>query len=129
VTDPTAAVLVALLYLQVKHFICDYPLQTHYQLANKGTYGHPGGFIHAGIHAVFTIPVFLIMTPTFLVGLAIIVAEFILHYHIDWTKQQVMARAGWVEADREFWWGIGADQFVHHVTYLGIVTVLWLTGA
>lgn len=125
--DPTAAVLVVLLYLQIKHFICDYPLQTHYQLEHKGTYGHPGGILHSGLHAIFTIPAFLIMTPTFLVGASIVVVEFLLHYHIDWTKQQVMRRTGWMSADREFWWGIGVDQFAHHVTYLGIATVLWLT--
>jgi hypothetical protein len=129
VTDPTAAVLVALFYFQIKHFICDYPLQTKYQIDNKGTYGHPGGFIHAGTHALFTIPVFLIMTPTFLVGALIVVGEFLLHYHIDWAKQQLMARNGWQSADREFWWGIGADQLAHHLTYIGIVTILWMTGA
>ncbi len=128
-TDPTAAVLAVLLYLQIKHFVCDYPLQTHYQLQHKGTYGHPGGVLHSGIHALFTIPAFLLMTPTLPVGAAIVVGEFLLHYHIDWTKQQVMMRTGWQSADRAFWWGIGADQLAHHLTYLGIATVLWLTGA
>ena len=46
-TDPFAALLAVLVVLQIKHFICDYPLQTAYQLRNKGTYGHPGGIIHA----------------------------------------------------------------------------------
>ena len=54
-------------------------------------------------------------------------AEFLLHYHIDWAKQQVMKHMGWKAADREFWWGIGVDQLAHHLTYLGIATVLWLT--
>jgi hypothetical protein len=128
VTDPTAAVLAVLLYLQVKHFLCDYPLQNHYQLQNKGTYGHPGGIIHSGLHAIFTIPIFLIIPTTFLIGAAIIVGEFIIHYNVDWTKQQLMERMGWKSMDREFWWGIGADQFVHHVTYIGIAAVLWMVA-
>ncbi len=128
-TDPTGAVLAVLLYLQIKHFICDYPLQTHYQLVNKGTYGHPGGIIHAGIHALFTIPAFLIMTPPLLVGIGIVVGEFILHYNIDWTKQQIMKRTGWQTGNREFWWGIGADQFAHYATYLAIAAILWKTAA
>jgi len=127
VTDPTAAVLAVLLYLEIKHFICDYPLQTHYQLANKGTYGHPGGILHSGIHAIFTIPSFLLITPSLGVGIGIIVGEFIIHYHIDWAKQQLMAHTGWKEDNREFWWGIGADQLAHHVTYLAIALILWKT--
>lgn len=127
-TDPTAAVLAVILYLEIKHFICDYPLQTHFQLANKGTYGHPGGILHAGIHAVFTIPAFLLITPSLGVGVGIIVGEFLIHYHIDWAKQQLMARTGWQSGDREFWWGIGADQLAHHVTYLAIAFILWKTA-
>jgi hypothetical protein len=127
VKDPTWAVLAALLYLQIKHFVCDYPLQTTYQVVNTGTYGHPGGILHAGIHAIFTIPVFLIMAPPLAVGIAIVAAEFVVHYHIDWAKQQIMARAGWQSVDSEFWWGIGADQFLHYLTYLVIATVLWRT--
>jgi hypothetical protein len=128
VTDPTGAVLAALLYLQVKHFICDYPLQTGYQLLNKGTYGHPGGLIHAGIHVLFTIPVFLILTPPLAIGVGILVGEFVLHYNIDWTKQQIMARTGWQSGDREFWWGIGVDQLAHNVCYIAVAAILWKTS-
>jgi hypothetical protein len=128
VTDPTWAVLAVLLYLQVKHFICDYPLQTTYQVVNKGTYGHAGGIIHSGIHAVFTLPAFLIITPTLPIGIAIVVAEFLIHYHVDWSKQRIMARMGWQSVDSEFWWGIGADQFLHYLTYLAIATILWRTA-
>lgn len=40
---------------QIKHFICDFPLQAFpYQYLNKGTYGHPGGLIHATIHYIGT---------------------------------------------------------------------------
>jgi hypothetical protein len=46
-TDPFAALLVVLAMLQVKHVVCDHPLQSRYQLQNKGTYGHPGGILHA----------------------------------------------------------------------------------
>lgn len=128
VKDPTWAVLAVLLYLQIKHFVCDYPLQTTYQVNNKGTYGHPAGLLHASIHALFTIPAFLIISPPLPVGIAIVVGEFLVHYHIDWSKQQIMARTGWKAVDSEFWWGIGADQFLHYLTYLAIATVLWRTS-
>jgi hypothetical protein len=67
------------------------------------------------------------MTPTLPIGAAIVIGEFVLHYHIDWAKQQIMARTGWQSVDSEFWWGIGADQFLHYLTYLAIATILWRT--
>lgn len=44
-----------LVWLLVKHFICDFPLQaTPWMYRNKGTYLHPGGLVHAGIHWIGT---------------------------------------------------------------------------
>jgi len=124
VTDPIGALLAVFFVLQIKHFVCDYPLQNLYMLKNKGTYGHLGGIIHSGIHALVSTVAFFIIAPTFLFGLGIVIGEFLLHYHIDWTKEQVIRRMGWTATDREFWWAIGADQLLHHLTYTGIAAVL-----
>ena len=40
----------ALLFL--KHFLGDGPLQTSWQVRNKGRLGHPAGLTHAGIHVL-----------------------------------------------------------------------------
>lgn len=122
-------VLAALVVLQAKHFVADFVLQTPYQFMNKGKYGHPGGFIHAGIHALGSTLAFLIITPTFLVGVAIVIGEFIAHYHIDWSKEQTVKRKQWVFPQSEFWWTFGADQALHQFTYVVIVAVLaWSAG-
>ena len=39
--------LAAVAVLMVKHALADFYLQTPYQYLNKGTYGHPGGLLHA----------------------------------------------------------------------------------
>ena len=40
-----------LVWLLVKHYICDFPLQAHPWLySRKGDYGAPGGIAHALIH-------------------------------------------------------------------------------
>jgi hypothetical protein len=124
VTDPIGALLAVFLVLQIKHFVCDYPLQTLYMLKNKGTYGHPGGIIHSAIHGLATTASFLVIAPTLVVGIGIVIGEFLLHYHIDWSKEQVIRRMGWTATQREFWWAIGVDQLLHHLTYIAIAATL-----
>ena len=121
---PVQTLIAILCVLEVKHYICDFPLQTRYQFLNKGTYLHPGGILHSGVHALFTMSAFLIAPPTFALGIAIVVGEFLVHYHIDWSKEQVIRRNGWTATQREFWWAIGADQLLHHLTYLAIGALL-----
>ena len=55
--------LAAVAVLMFKHAVADFYLQTPYQFLNKGTYGHPGGFIHAGIHTALTPLVYLVLLP------------------------------------------------------------------
>ncbi len=54
-------VLAAVAVLMFKHMVADFYLQTPYQYLNKGTYGHPGGFLHAGIHVALTPLVYLVL--------------------------------------------------------------------
>ena len=122
--DQVTLVLVAVTYLQIKHFVCDFVLQRPYQYLNKGTYGHPGGIVHAGLHALATCPVFAVITPSFRLAAAIVVVEFIVHYHIDWSKEQMMKRTGWQTENAGYWTALGVDQLLHQLTYLVIVAVL-----
>jgi hypothetical protein len=122
--DPVFAPLVALTLLQVKHLICDFFLQTSNQIENKGTYGHPGGMIHAGIHAIGTVPVFWVYPTAFVPAAIILLVEFATHYHIDWLKNVIGRHYGWTTHDKEYWWAMGVDQFLHQMTYLAIVFVL-----
>ena len=114
------AVLAIFTVLEIKHFIFDYVLQTPYQFLNKGTYLHPGGIIHSGLHALGTLAAFLIITPPLALGIAIIVGEFIFHYHVDWTKEQLIRRFRLTTKDAGYWRIYGADQLAHHLTYVVI---------
>ena len=117
--------LIAVLFvLQIKHYICDYPLQTAFQLNNKGTYLHPGGIVHAGLHALFTTTAFILAPPTLLLGIGIVGGEFLVHYHIDWVKEQIVRQNGWTTSQNAFWWAIGVDQLLHYMTYLVIGALL-----
>jgi hypothetical protein len=117
--------LLAMAYLLFKHALADYAFQTSYQFGNKGMYGHPGGFVHGAVHVLLTAPVFLILPPASL-GLAVLLlgAEFLVHYHIDWAKEQFVKARGLTSNDAAFWRAMGLDQLLHGLTYVAIVWVL-----
>jgi hypothetical protein len=118
-------ILVALAVLMAKHMAAVFFLQSTYQYRNKGTYGHPGGLLHSGIHVALTPLVYLVIAPVSLLLVAgIAIGEFVVHYHIDWTKEQIVRRFGWTPETSRFWNALGFDQFLHGLTYLAIVAVL-----
>lgn len=102
-----------------KHFIVDFVLQTSKQVAEKGTYGAPGGIEHSGQHAIAT---FLILFWFLGWPVAIIlgIIDGLLHYHIDWAKMNIGKKYNYTPEDRGYWFLIGLDQFAHSVTYLWI---------
>ncbi len=112
-----------LVWLLVKHFICDFPLQSHpYLYSHKGEYGHPGGIVHALIHGVGTWLV-LALLPGIGMETALIYAglDMVLHYHIDWAKMKTNKVMGWgPTTSNKFWVLVGFDQLLHNLTYAGI---------
>ncbi len=116
--------LTAMAYLLVKHAVADFLLQTEYQRRTKGDYGALGGITHAFTHIVLTAPVFWILPPVALGFVsALLLGEFVVHYHLDWSKERVVHANGWSSKDTPFWWAIGLDQMMHALTY---VAILWL---
>ena len=115
----TAFVLLAL--FGIKHFLADFLLQTNFMLREKGIYGMPGGVLHSLIHAAFTFLILVFFCEYLDVAIVLSVLDFLLHYHIDWAKQQL--NKGLSTADRMFWVWLGADQGLHYLTYIGIIYV------
>lgn len=116
--------LLIMTLLILKHFIIDFPLQTPYQWMNKGTYGHMGGILHAGLHGVATMIIlsFFVFSPLpFLLGLF----DMVVHYHVDWAKMKINKHYGW-KADEhpEFWIALGVDQLLHYLTYIAILFII-----
>jgi hypothetical protein len=110
----------------VKHFIVDFPLQKEYQWSNKGTYGHPGGLLHAGLHGIGTWFCLFWVNPFWATLMAIFDAA--VHYHVDWAKMRLNAHFGWgPTTHEEFWILLGFDQLLHWLTYVLIIG--WTIGA
>ena len=113
--------LQALLLFELKHFLCDFVLQTKWQVDAKKRYGAAGGVLHAGLHGLTSLPALLVLTATPALLIAIPLFEFALHYHIDWAKARIDTTAGWTVADQAYWMIFGLDQLLHQLTYLGFV--------
>ena len=119
-------ILIALLLivgLQIKHFIGDFVVQTPWMLNNRRYYGHPGGLSHAGVHMALSVIVLAVAgtPPGFLVGL--VLAEGLVHYHVDWAKDNISSKQKLTPDRQTFWIALGADQGLHHLTYLAMVLV------
>jgi Protein of unknown function (DUF3307) len=113
--------LLILVLLFTKHFIVDFPLQTKFQWSNKGTYGHPGGALHALLHYFGTFLVLIWFGPIH-TAILLAFADGVIHYHIDWAKMKLNAMMQWAPNTHEqFWWLLGLDQYLHALTYIGLV--------
>jgi hypothetical protein len=122
-------ILLAVSVLLAKHAVADFFLQTSYQYQNKGIYGHPGGFLHSAIHVALTPLVYLVLAPgSLLIAGLIAIGEFIVHYHVDWAKEQVTRRNSLTPECRGFWFALGTDQLIHGLSYIVIVAVLVWVG-
>lgn len=120
----TNEVFLLLILFSIKHFIVDFPLQKPYQWMNKGTYGHPGGILHAGLHSAGTFLVVYWFTDPISAMLASVV-DGVVHYHIDWAKMNLNKFYGLkADKDEDFWTLLGADQLLHTSTYIFIVYFL-----
>jgi Protein of unknown function (DUF3307) len=116
-------VLILVAGLQFKHFICDGPLQTKEMVIAKGYYGSGLGLLHAGLHSVGTFIVFALSGLSMTVSVGLAVADFVIHYHVDYAKENIVRNAEWTTANAQFWWALSADQTIHHFTYLGLTAV------
>lgn len=116
-------VLTVIAFLQLKHFVCDGPLQTLAMVQKKSIYGAWLGIVHSGLHGIGTGMVFLVSAfpSSWVLGLAAL--DFVIHYHVDFTKENVVKYFRWGTQDAKFWWALSADQALHQFTYLALAAL------
>ena len=129
-SDVLLLTLGVLACLQLKHFAADYLLQTSWIIAGKGHLDRPGGYAHAGIHAVLSIPALLLAGLELPKVAALCAAEFVLHFAIDHAKALLSMRSGKGPTTAVFWALHGGDQCIHHLSYLGMtaIAIRWATA-
>lgn len=115
--------LILLTLLQVKHLFADYFLQTPRMLSGRDEYIHLGRAQHAGLHAVFSVGAFLVIGAPVMFTLMLCLAEWVVHYHIDWAKGRHTAIKKHGPNEAGYWRAFGVDQLMHQLTY---VAMIWL---
>lgn len=100
-----------------KHFVVDFLLQTDWMAFNKHDPRKLGGYVHAGIHGIAT-ALILWGRPEFA---AAAIIEAVVHFIIDCAKMNLGKINGWHPKTHAFWYALGFDQYLHYMTYAGIV--------
>lgn len=114
-------VFVLLIGLEIKHYVADYFLQPGWMLGGKGNFRQIGGYAHAGVHAALTALVLLVAGTPLVPLLLIVVAEFVVHYLLDYSKIHYSKGVHVDSAPRHFWALHGIDQLTHQLTYAAII--------
>lgn len=122
-----SALLILMCLLQIKHMLADYFLQTKIMLDGRDQYLHIGRFLHAGVHAAGSLIAFLLVGAAFSFILPIVLAEWVIHFHIDWWKGRLTSGQKLTPADAAYWRASGIDQALHQLTYVAMVG-LWLAS-
>jgi hypothetical protein len=113
-------VLLSLLFL--KHFLFDWVFQTESEIQHKGRYLDSKGVTHSIKHGIGTFLVFSLTSVPLAVSLGLL--DTLIHYHIDFLKQNLTSKLELSPKDKMFWNLIGLDQFLHSLTYVGLASTL-----
>lgn len=109
-------IFILLVMFQLKHFVCDYPLQTPYMLGKMQRIDWVKPLAaHAGVHSLFTFCITLIFVPSIAIYLAL--ADFVIHFIVDRIKASPDLGGRFKPDQPYFWWALGADQMAHHLTH------------
>lgn len=120
-------IFILLVLFQLKHFIADYPLQGQYMLGKfKSGYEWILPLVaHSSVHALgtFIVSIIFVSLPI-AIGLAIL--DFIIHSTMDRIKASPNLLGRFKPDNRYFWWSLGFDQMVHHLTHYLIIFIIIL---
>lgn len=120
---PLGALVFWMLVLTGKHVLCDFLLQTRWMAMGKES---PTGWakpllVHCCIHGAAATLCMLAFAPAFwFLGLV----DFAIHLSADRFKGYCVATYRLTGKDTWFWWLLGIDQSIHHLTDFGFAVLI-----
>lgn len=113
-----------LILFQLKHFLADYPLQGKYMLGKFKDSGWVAPLsAHCGVHAFFTLCISLALV-SWEYAIALACFDFVVHFIMDRVKASPRLLGRYAPTESKFWYALGFDQMVHHLTHYAIVAIL-----
>ena len=113
-----APLIAWMLILTVKHVVADFLLQNTWMAMGKDAkvgWAVPL-LVHCAIHGVIATAIFATLVPRFwYFGLV----DFVIHLCVDRAKGWCVAHFNVTNDQKWFWWLIGIDQALHHLTDFG----------
>ncbi|MEM9551263.1 MAG: DUF3307 domain-containing protein [Pseudomonadota bacterium] len=116
-------VLFLLCLFQIKHMFADFFLQTPKMLSGRSAYVHMGRAQHAAVHGLGSALVFLVVGAGVVFVVLMFLAEWVVHFHIDWAKARYSQLKSHTPVQAGFWHAIGVDQAAHQLTYIAMAAV------
>ena len=115
-------IFILLVVFQIKHFLADYLLQTSYMLGklNKERWILPL-LAHTAVHAFSTLAILLVFAPS-LWYLSIL--DGVVHLIMDRIKASPNLLNRWGPDKPYFWWVLGLDQTIHHLTHYIVIYLI-----
>lgn len=118
-----STIFLLLILFQIKHFVCDYPLQGRYMLGKFNKEGWELPLLaHAGVHFIGTFLIAWFFGLWIAVGVALF--DFVVHFVVDKVKVEASRKTN--HSEPQFWWYLGLDQMAHHLTHYAIIAILVL---
>ena len=115
-------VFILLIAFQAKHFICDYLLQNEYMLGKFKEVGWEYQLLaHVGVHVVATILIGAAFGAAPVMIIAAALLDFAVHFAVD--RWKVLLSKPYTPKDAPFWYLLGADQALHHLTHYAIIAL------
>tara|TARA_B100001248_G_C27394154_1_gene464310 strand:- start:252 stop:659 length:408 start_codon:yes stop_codon:yes gene_type:complete len=125
--DLTQLELCFLLFIafQIKHFLADFPLQVSYMIFHK-TSAKWDFFVplmlHSLVHSSFTLIITLLVAPQVW---WLFIVDTVVHFTMDRLKSNPHYLGRYNDITKgPFWWCLGFDQMVHHLTDIFSVWII-----
>ena len=114
-----------LVLFQLKHFICDYPLQNTFMLGKFKKEGWELPLLaHTGVHFIGTFLICVLFSGSFWLAVGLATLDLVIHFIVDRLKAHPDIGGRFKPEQPEFWWCLGADQSAHHLTHYLITFLL-----
>lgn len=120
-TNGVDMVFILMVVFQLKHFAADYLFQHNYMLKKVSPEWDFVGplALHCAVHGIMTLLICLYFNPSlWWLGLV----DFSIHFFLDRLRSgpNYLGRFKNINTS-SFWWVLGADQMMHHLTHIGII--------